>query len=239
MKLQNLKYLFLFLSFLFLTACGDKDEVPTPTDTDDVTANANGVLVALRSHIATVGIVNIEIDIDAATATFFTSPSQTSSFVDAGEVKMNGQNLPKIFNSDTYSLSPANLSGNVSWSVGGSGDVPAFSYDTSESLPTTPKPTNLPTTLDKSQDLVINLQSAVNADLLYVAMGGTGSADNQVYIEFSSGSTKLTIPKSELEKINDAQGWAISIGAQNHSTFKKDGKTFVFVNTSLHQQIKQ
>lgn len=238
MKLQNLKYLFLVVTIFFLTSCGEKDDDPQPTtNPDDITAGANGVLIALRSHISTVGTVNIAIDIDAATGTFFNGSSQT--LIDAGEIKMNGQNLPKVLSSNSYSLTPANLSGNISWAVSGSGDVPAFSYDTNESLPTTPKPTNLPTTLDKSQDLVINLQSAVSADLLYVAMGGVGGAQDQVYITFDSGSKQLTIPKSELSKINDAQGWAISIGAQNHSSLKKDGKTYVFVNTSLHQQIKQ
>ena len=64
--------------------------------------------------------------------------------------------------------------GGSNWSVGGSGDVAAFTYNHNQSFPTYSGRATMPETASTSSALTVNLSGISNADSVYVVLAGNG-----------------------------------------------------------------
>lgn len=144
-----------------------------PTPTID---NSNGTLVAVKTQTTTetpLGPSTLNIGIGVAA---FYTPSNTTSFLDAGTVSLNANSLAKQSN-NSYLLMPgtANPSGidfteGVSWSVSGNGDIEAFSFEPTIAFPSV-SPITSGSTVNKSLGYTLQTSTVADADSVIFMVG--------------------------------------------------------------------
>jgi len=142
-----------------------------------VVGSVDGVLVSLRIDMNTVTAgYPITLTTENAVASFYTATGATT-FADAGTVSVNSINLEKQTNNTYYKtattgMTPADMgfnSTNSSWSVGGAGSVPAFTYSHNVPFPTFSG--TIPESVTRTSGLSISLGSTVsNADSIILFM---------------------------------------------------------------------
>ncbi|HEY9177996.1 MAG TPA: hypothetical protein VIN07_09910 [Flavipsychrobacter sp.] len=179
---------------------------PTPM-TPGVGTGGNywGVMVALKmqfSYAVTGAPFPVSIDYDMGLANFYNGAG-SSTLVDAGTVSINSNNLEKqssgsYYLSATTGLTPSTLglTSGVQWQVAGGNGIPSINYNHSGSFPGYSG--TLPSEINRSQDLVIDLGSDVTgADSVYVVIITSNKQIIKAY-DGSPAPAKATITAAEL-----------------------------------------
>lgn len=180
------KYLLMATAVSFaVTSCNltDTDE---PDNTSDPAANpptptfadGDGALTAVKSvtfqDVPVVG--QVEVDLGLGVAVFFDG-GNTSSFVEAGSVTLEGEGLDRQDNNSYVYLpsqtSPTGIdfSGNPNWEVTGAGNVGAFTHQTSIGFPTVGSITSSET-VSAGSAYTLNVTNVSGADSVIFMCGG-------------------------------------------------------------------
>lgn len=181
---------------------------PTPP-TPKIAGNYWGLMAAIKMDFSysnpqlpqPISVVS-----DIAVATFYSGAGNTGSLEDAGTVSVNSNNLEKQSNNSytitaTTGLTPAtlDLGTDVKWDVSGGSNVTSLSYNHKGSFPSYSG--TLPTTIDKSQNLELNISSDVmGADSVYVVIA---TSSKTIIKSYNSAVAKATIDASELASLPD------------------------------------
>lgn len=215
---------------------------PTPTAPTPVTptpsGNYWGVMVALKmtfSYTMPQLPMPVSIDTDMGIATFY-SAAGSSTLVDAGTVSINSNDLKKETNNSytvtaTTGLTPStlNLGSSVQWNVSGAGSISSFSYNHSGSFPDYDG--TLPTTINKSQDLQIDLGNDISgADSVYIVII-TQSKQIIKAVGGNPAPAKATITASELSSlptVSDGTAY-IEVVPFRYAINTLSGKQYVFI----------
>ena len=231
--------------FTFRTS-GMKTISLTVTDEFGNTANRSTPIVVQRRFVGTLvaNITDTEVrgrtiatttnTTTTANAIFYLGMRDTAPFVNAGAVSCNGQNLARNTVTNSYNNNNTILSGNISWVVSGTNDIPATNFNTNKPIPTMPNAT-FPTftSLDKTNGFTIQLASAIPCDELEVFIFTEDQnlmRIGSVNKSFANNSTTLTITGAELANLDDRFSFTILIEARNISLTEIDGKSYIFRN---------
>jgi hypothetical protein len=169
---------------LLLAGCGKTKVDPTPaTPTAPQAAtptirNTSGTLVALRTDF-TYSMAQVPVPVTLSTETGLAAFYNTTptTLLDAGPVSLNGNGLDRQGNNAYVKTATPGLttptdlglSSGASWSVAGSGSVPALSYSHAVSFPSYAG--TLPTSISKTSGLSIALSGQLSsADSVYVVV---------------------------------------------------------------------
>ena len=169
---------------------------PTPTFTE-----GDGSLVAVKSvtfqEVPVVG--QVQVDLGLGVAAFFNN-GNTSSFVEAGSVSLEGEGLDRQEN-NSYVFLPSqtnptgiDFSGNPSWTVGGAGSVAGFSYETNIGFPTVGAITSSET-VTKGQPYTLTVANVSGADSVIFMCGG-------VLHTLVGGTTSYTFTAAETDGLS-------------------------------------
>lgn len=228
-----------------------KDEPTTPTTTTPTTpttpttsaasaptpyvGNVDGLLLSLMLDLnTTTAGYNVKVKTENALATFF-SATGGSTMVYGGPVSVNSISLDTMSNNSYYKtatvgMTPSDLDfdgGHANWSIGGSGSVPAFSYDYNSTFPTFSG--TIPESITRSSGLTISLGSNVSgADsvIVFIAKGSTS-----VTRTFAGSASSATIPASDLAAfpaVTDKSA-ILEVVPYKVITRNQSGKTYAFV----------
>jgi hypothetical protein len=146
---------------------------PTPTFAD-----GDGTLSAVKSvtfqDVPVVG--QVQVDLGLGVAVFFDN-GNTSSFVEAGAVTLEGEGLDKQENNSYVSIPDQNnptgidFSGNPNWEVTGNGNVGAFTHQTSIGFPSVGSITS-GTTVTAGSAYTLTVANVSGADSVIFMCGG-------------------------------------------------------------------
>lgn len=208
---------------------GPTPQTPAPSDADGVLA-----AVKMKFKVEQAGFV-IDINSEIGVASFFSSTGNNSSFVDAGTVKLNNNDIEKQSNNSyltmaTTGQTPSDLgmSNGASWSVSGNGSVPSISYSHGSTFPTYTG--SVPSSITKSSglSLTFNSSNTSNADSVYVFI----SSGNATFFKgYAANAGSVTITSSELSSlptVNDNTG-ILEILPVKMTMQTVSGKKYAFV----------
>lgn len=207
-----------------------------PTPVSPTPGNVNGALVSLQMDYSYTN-PNIPIPVTVTSeiglSVFFTSPGATT-YYDAGAVSVNSNNLDKANNNSytklaTVGQTPSDMgfSGGSNWTVGGSGNVAAFSYNHTAAFPDYSG--TLPTSVTKSAGLTISLSGNVsNADSVYVLLAA-GNQSILKHVAASAASVSFTPNElAAFPNITDNTG-IVEVDPFNMQIRDISGKTYAFI----------
>jgi len=224
----------IFVAAFTLASCNKKDdETPDPGDnnnpgTESPTPQLGaGTLVAVKTqNITSTPIGPITTTIGVGVAAFTNDGFNT--LIDAGTVELKGNALTKNSN-NSYTFTPSltnptgiDLSGDITWDVSGSGDVPAFSHTVTTAFPSVGEVTS---SSDVSKSgYTLTVRSVNNADSVYFQVGSVIKvlAGNAVSCEFTS---------DDLSSLGTGQS-IVQVAPIKMSTAEYGGKTYYFINES-------
>lgn len=219
--MKNLSAPALFLAAglaLALSSCKKDDPTGTPTSTTPTPPSPTitrvgstvmaGTLASIRmSYEYTVPQINmtVPIEIESAVAAFFNN--STTAFVDAGALSVNSNALDKSSNNayvkaGNFSATTTGQSGTSlgfdtgsNWTVAGSGGITGFTYNHTSSMPDYNG--TLPTSITKSTNLTVALNSVSNADSIYVLI----AAGNKQLLKRVGRVAAVTFSAAELSTL--------------------------------------
>jgi hypothetical protein len=242
------KFTLAALTMLTLAASCTKEETPattTPTTPASSSPTApsptpsggdiSGALISIKMAYKVVQSgFEVPVNTEIGTAVFYSAPG-SATMVDAGTVSVNTYSLDKAANNSytkmgTMGLTPADLDldGGSNWSVGGSGSVPAFTYNHTSSFPDYSG--TVPTSVTKSSGLSMSFTSSnlSGADSVYVVVIG-GSVT--VTKSFAANAGTVTISASDLSglpTITDNKGM-IEVCPFKYTFHTTGGKKYVAI----------
>lgn len=224
---------------LGLTSCDkDEDDLPNGDNSNNQTNNTQlgaGTLVAIKSEsVQSTPMGDMTINIGTAVAVFG-SDASFSSFVDAGTVSVNAQNLSKAGN-HAYTFTPSmtdptgiEFGNTVNWSVSGNdaNGVPAFDHSMSGGFPSVGR-VNVDDELSKSESLTLPVSGVSNADSLVVNV-------NEAVKIVASGVSSVNFSSNELSSISKGTG-IVSIAGVRYTSQAYGGKEFFFLAQTVKQK---
>jgi hypothetical protein len=225
--------------FTIFTSCNKDDILDNlnPTTTNQAStpptptiANSNGTLVAVKSQTITetpLGPSTMNIGIGVAA---FYTPDNPNSFLDAGTVTLNANTLAKQTN-NSYVLMPGtsnptgiDFAGGVSWSVGGNGNIAAFTFEPSIEFPTVGSITSSGT-VSKSNGYTLTASSVADADSVIFMVGS-------VVKTVSGNPTSYTFSSSELSSLQNGNS-VVQIAAYKIQESTQNTKTYHFIKETV------
>lgn len=241
--LRSVRSLLPAACLLLLLACGKTKVDPTPaTPTAPQAAmptirNTNGTLVALRTSF-TYNMAQVPMPVTIQTETGFAAFYNTTptSFLDAGAVSVNGNGLDRQSNNAYVKTATPGLStptdlgfgSGGSWSVGGSGSVPAMSYAHTVSFPSYSG--TLPGSITKASGLTLALSGTLSsADSVYVVVA---AGDKMVLKRARGSAASVSFTAAELAALPNTS--ASTLGFVEVVPFRYNlvalgGRTYAFV----------
>lgn len=240
---------FLALTILFaLPSCNGEPEEPmnpsanpgNPTPTfDDMDGLFAAIQVISYQSIPVLGDVAVYADV-ATSAIIETG----TSYLDGGNVSVNGYQLEKLDN-NAYVLpstsAPATIDFDYSansdntWAIAGNGIVTGFNHTTSQNMPGDIKFDTDYSTVNPGTDLVVSIESSpANTDsILFVVAFNTTTLTKTV----GPGTLSATFSAADL---NGASGTGVvQAAAYNYDFEIYNSKKYYFINESVVTQIAQ
>lgn len=230
------------LSSTIITSCNtnnDDDNVTPPSTTPTAPTFADGfgtlAAVKVKTTQTVIGVPNpIEIIMGVGSAGFYSPGNNT--LVDGGTVSLSGKSLTKYQN-NAYAYTPGSTdptgidfdADGVEWSVGGAGEVPAFTHTVNMGFPNIGNITS-GSTVTKASGYTLSVQNVSNADSVIFQIG-------QVIVTRPANTTSYTFSSSELASLSTGTSIA-QVVSYKIQPATKSGKTFYFVNeTSVSKNI--
>ena len=222
---------------LIISSC-KKSDSPTSggsSTTSNSTTTGNGNPSGTFNGILYYGYeVNGSISVYVGAANFFNSPvsfnpgTQTVATATVNSVSLNSTQLPYSSSSNNYStftttslrFPPA------AWVVNGAGIIPSFSYTNTNPMPTFTGISSFPSSVSRSQNLVIPITGASGCDQIQVSVND--SANKTTSVSVAGGSTSVTILKDSLTRLNNCVSGSISISLIKYNQQTLGGKSFLF-----------
>lgn len=240
--MKNLKfYLSAILIGGALISCEKVDELQDQAQDSGFSADTqypeiegtNGLLAAINT-VTTVESAPgfpVEVTLGTGVAIFYDSLS-TSTFVDAGTVRVEDKTLEKQENG-TYAFIPSatdfsgvDYSGSATWDVSGSANVAAFN-ETYSTFPSTPDFDGDYSTIEAGAELNINLETSVsNADSIIVMLA---TENGQVLKTYAGNVSSFTFTQAEVESVGTGQG-LVQVTPYSFEVRAVNNKSFAFVN---------
>lgn len=213
-------------------------ETPTAASTPSITfGDGYGVLAAVKSvSFTTVAGYTVPVEVNTAVAAFPSSPNSTA-FLDAGSVSLNGKALTKSSNNAyVYQnfTDPLSFS-QQSWVVSGSGSVPGITYSEDRPMPDFSGFASLPSTIAKSGGITIALGSAVSyADSVYVIIADY----NNGYLlkRVGGGAADVVFSAADLSKLASGQAM-MQVCPWNFKDEDFNDRKFYFVNETVYTKM--
>ncbi len=204
------KIAIIILGITFFISCKKKDNTTPDNTTNPATTTGafttgSGTMGNLQSSYNVFDMGNGAITKDSSViATFFDAPSGPTqpNNIYAGVVSVNNTILQFDANQKYYTDTTKNLNMNqLSWNIGGSGIVAAFSYSNNPIYPnyTSSNIASLDTCI-KANGISINLNGITNTNVYTLVSANQGSNYIQKYISSTSGS--VVFSPSELVNFN-------------------------------------
>ena len=220
---------------LAMVSC--KKDTPTPTPTPAPSSSApptpmvggEGALVSLRVGTTTIAAgQTFVVDIETAVAAFYNG-TNTSTFLDGGTVKVNSNELTKNENNSYVYSSTTKLDldfdGGSNWSVTGAGNVPAISYNHTNTFPNYTG--TLPTTITKSEGFSLDLTGKVTgADSVYVFVA---SGDKSFIKHLGPNPGNVTISATDIADLALSTTGFVEVIPFNYRIETISGKQIAFV----------
>lgn len=219
----------------------DEDPTNTPTPTPPPTppenpvpifGAGNGTLTAVNSRtfqsIPFVG--KTAVDLGIAVAVFYDGAGSTS-FLDAGAVTCEGENLKKDNNNSyVYTPAPTNTvgidfsGGSAEWEVTGSSSIPTFIASNNSNFPDINAMTS-ETSIDITKPYTLSTDKAWYSDSIIYMLGG-------IMHVVASGTLSYTFTAAEVGSLTKGANFA-QITGYNWVTVIEDGKEFHLVNETV------
>ncbi len=231
MKIESKKTKAIILFSLALTifsACQKDETAPsdaTNANTTPIFEGSAGVLWAVRTSttVNTGGFGGITIDVGTGVGVFMDG----DKYVDAGTVKLNGQELSKMSNNSyvsTASLTQPtgiDFSDGIKWDISGGNGFAAFSHTNTNTFPTAIGFT-CPETLNKANGFTMSLTNVSGADSIIFMV-------NDVLKTLPGNTKSYTFSAEQLSKLSKGPGVA-EIVPYNYKIVNYGGKNIVFGN---------
>lgn len=234
------------LSSTIITSCNTEgdDDVTPPGQTIPPTpmpADANGVLAAIKIRTTqTISIPGmpdqvVNIDMGVGSAAFYES-GNTSTLLDAGTVNLTNKDLTKQSNNSyIYMPSGTDATGidfsadGVSWSVSGSGSIPAFTKNTGNAFPNADAVTS-GSTVSKSSGYTLTASNVSGADSVYFQV-------HDVVVSRPNNTNSYTFTAAELANVPTGPS-IVQVVAMKITSENVSGKMMYFVKeTSVSKNI--
>lgn len=204
-------------------------EPPTPTFAD-----GDGGLTAVKTmtfqEVPVIG--QVEIEVGVGVAVFFDS-GNTSSFVEAGSVTLEGESL-ELQSNNSYVYMPSasspegiEFSGNPSWSVGGAGSVSGFTYETNIGFPSVGSITS-GETVTKGEPYTLTVTTVSGADSVFFMCGG-------VIHTLPAGTTSHTFTAAETNGLSSGPSY-VQVAPYRIEEATVGGGDYWFVNERVVTQ---
>jgi len=236
------KVIFVAALCIALAACKKEDVLDnlnpnqtnqTPTPPTPTIENSNGTLVAVRTQTTTetpMGPSTLNIGIGVAA---FYTPSNTSTFLDAGEVTLNSTALAKQSN-NSYLLMPgtSNPSGidfasGITWTISGQGDITGFTFEPTIAFPTVGQ-INSGTTVNKSFGYTLQCASVADADSVIFMVGSV--------VKTVAGNANMCVFSSaELSSLQTGNS-VVQIAAYKIQESNQNGQNYHFIKETVSSQ---
>ena len=221
---------------IFVVSGCSKDDDATPAKNDAnqfMYSDAFGAMVAVKTVTYTEVMGNlIPTELNTATAVFV-SEAGSSSFTDAGTVKLNSKTLTRNSNNSyVYDnlLEPLTFN-EVRWEVGGKGNVPAVTKTVGRAVPSFNGYGNLPESITRADGFSLALGTQVSqADSTLVSIIGGGKS---VMKTVAGNAANVAFSASDLSGLSSGNGM-IQVTPYNISTETVSGKKFYFINQASY-----
>lgn len=215
----------LFITSILFVSC--KKDTTAPANTSPVPSaptpsfggDVKGALVSLRTSFSydpnkfaslpiTVPVVDLEAESGVAV---FSNDLSTGNYLDAGAVSVNTNNLPKLSNNSYTKLAfdfvnssfSLDFDGGSQWSVEGKGDVPAISYNHTQTFPNYTGRASMPETASTTSNLTVSLSGISNADSVYVLLVAN---NKEVLKRVGSSTSSVTFTAAEIQSVGTTGG---------------------------------
>lgn len=238
--LRQIGLSFMIVLIASLSSC-DKVELPEDIITDEETndptpppfpelVGSDGTLVAIKSQSTQstpIGPMTITIGLGVAV---FYETGNTSTFLDAGTVNLNSLQCTKQ-NNNAYAFQPSadnatgiDFSSGVSWSVSGSANVEAFSFDPSISFPTVDAISS-GDVVNKANGYTLTTTSVTGADSVIFQVGS-------VLKTVAGNSTSCTFSSSDLSGLSTGTS-IVQIAGYKMQNQIITAKNYYFINETV------
>jgi hypothetical protein len=215
-----------------------KSDSPTsggPATTSSTTITGNGNPSGTFNGILYYGYeVNGSMSLYVGAADFFNSPvsfnpsTQAVATATVNSVSLNSNQLPYNSSNNNYSSFTTTSLGfpPAAWVVNGAGIIPSFTYTNTNAMPTFTGLSSFPSSVSRSQNLVIPIIGASGCDQIQVQVNDSTNKTTSIYV--AGGSTSVTILKDSLTKLNNCMSGSISISLIKYNQQTLGGKSFLF-----------
>lgn len=203
---------------------------PTPSFTDGY-----GTLAAIKT-VTTFdpgfGVPIQEIVLGLGSAGF-TDGTNYTTLLEAGVITLEGEELSRYDNNAYYSPTTQNnptgidFSGNPSWEVSGSANIPAFSHTTNIDFPTLGDITSA-TTIPGTGDYTLTVTNVSGADSVWFMLGGVVHVENP-------GATSSVFTEAEIDGMGTGSNFA-QVAPYRFEAATYGGKQFYFVTETVKTQ---
>jgi len=210
---------------------------PTTSALSVTVGDGYGALAAVTSvSYSTIAGITIPINVNTAVAVF-RNTSGSSTMVDGGTVTLNSKTLSKQSNNayvyqnltDMLTFPP------VTWSVSGSGSVPAINYTDDKNMPSYSGYSTLPSSISRATDLTIDLSGMVSdADSVYCQVADNAKHYLLKRVAGNAGTAVFTA--SELSAFTAGTG-LVQVAPWNYKQEDISGKTFYFINETCYTKV--
>lgn len=223
-----------------ITSCNTDEQPETPTDPSSNPPTPSfeagyGTLAAIKS-VTTFdpgfGVPIQEIVLGLGSAGF-TNGTDYATLLEAGTVTLEDETLDRYDNnaylSQIEQTNPTGIdfSGNPSWTVSGSGSVPAFSHTTNIGFPTLGNITSS-TTIPGTGDYVLTVANVSGADSVWYMLGGV------VHVE-GPGVVSSTFTEAEIDGMGTGANF-VQVAPYRFEVANYGGKDFYFVTETVKTQ---
>jgi len=210
-------------------------------------ANVGGVCVAInvvqKQEVPVIG--TIDVNVPAAVGVFYNG-SNYSSFVNAGTVQASDNSNTRTLNAQSNNsyvfedYQSANFdpwTPSITWNVGGSANVTAFSHTTSMGMPSVSDVSIADGfTITKSNGLSLNIGTTVYADTLYINISGNSNTNVTKRIAANGGINSINFTAGELSVLSNTDQGIIQLAPCNFNVANYNTKDYVFINEAVYNR---
>lgn len=176
-----------------------------PTPATPVISGAYGTLISvIMKYSVTNEFLPDPIVVESQVGIAAFPAANSTDFLPAGTVSVNGYDLEKADNNSYYvtataGMTPSTLefSGSSEWSVSGAGSIAAFTYDHIISFPNFTG--SLPSSITKSNGVTVSLDGSVNgADSVYLVVT---AGDQYIQTAVGGNASSISLSAAELQNL--------------------------------------